>query len=466
MQYYKPNAAQQWVGDCMPFYHDGLFHFYYLLDEGHHRLFGGRGLHQWAHASSPDLVNWTHHPLALPITDDSELSICTGSVFFHDGIYYAFHAVRRPDWTQRLGVATSTDGIHFTKHPVPDYAEPPPGYDPLHFRDPFVFFDPSTNAFHMLVTAKYLEHPLPALGGCLAHLVSDDLQEWQVKEPFFIPGFTDAPECSDYFEWNGWYYLLYSNRLQTRYRMSRNPFGPWQRPAFDLVDSPWMRVLKTAPYHDNRRIGVAWVGTRTNDSDTGAFQWGGHAVFRELVQLPDGTLGTKFPLEMIPPTSSPVTPQVTFCTAGSTVSANCIHLEAADGMAAVGLARLPRNARITLRGTPGAGTPRFGVRVRESAHFVNGVMLDMQAVSQRVELHDAFLDPVTGLDAPFTLDIILKEDLIDVCLNDCHCLINRCPEQHGDRLTLFCHTGSIDFENLTICPLIGEQYPPVPQFSI
>jgi hypothetical protein len=51
-------------------------------------------------------------------------------------------------------------------------------------------------------------------------------------------------------------------------------------------------------------------------------------------------------------------------------------------------------------------------------------------------------------------------------LNNCHCLINRCPEQHGDRLTLFCHTGSIDFEALTICPLLGEQSPPVPQFPV
>jgi hypothetical protein len=65
---------------------------------------------------------------------------------------------------------------------------------------------------------------------------------------------------------------------------------------------------------------------------------------------------------------------------------------------------------------------------------------------------------------PFTLDIILKDDLIDVCLNDRHCLINRCPEQHGDRLTFFCHTGSISFEHLTVRPLVGDAYPQTPQF--
>lgn len=464
MQYYKPHAPHQWVGDCMPFYHDGLFHFYYLLDEGHHQLFGGRGLHQWAQATSADLIVWTHQPLALPITLESELSMCTGSVFHHGDTYYAFHSVRRPDRTQRLGIATSPDGILFTKQPVPSYAEPPADYDPLHFRDPVVFHDPSTDRFHMLVTTKYLKHPVPALGCCLAHLVSDDLVQWTMEEPFLMPGFTDPPECSDHFEWNGWYYLLFSNRLQTRYRMARTPFGPWLRPPFDLVDSPWMRVMKTAPYHDNRRLGVAWVGTRTGDTDTGSFQWGGHAVFRELVQQADGTLGTKFPPEMIPAAGDAVPPHVTVQTAGATVGPDHIHLEAGEGMAAVGLARLPRNARITLMGRPGPGTPRFGVRLRESMHFVDGVTLDLLAASQRVELHDAALDPVTGLDAPFTLDIILKDDLIDVCLNERHCLINRCPEQHGDRLSFFCHTGSIAFENLTIRPLLGNIYPQAPRF--
>ena len=32
--YYQP--AGHWFGDCMPFYHDGTFHLFYLLDENHH----------------------------------------------------------------------------------------------------------------------------------------------------------------------------------------------------------------------------------------------------------------------------------------------------------------------------------------------------------------------------------------------------------------------------------------------
>lgn len=454
MQYFKPEVAHQWVGDCMPFYHEGVFHFYYLIDEEHHRALGGLGGHQWAHATSTDLVTWVHHPLALAITEENEGSICTGSVLYHGGTYYAFHAVRRYDWTQRLGIATSADSIHFTKHPVPPHADPPAGYDPTHYRDPFVFQDPATGQFHMLVTARREHEPIAALGGCLAHLVSDDLEQWQVIEPFLLPGFMDVPECAELFAWNGWYYLVYSNRLQARYLMARTPFGPWQRPSQDVLDGAWSRVMKTAAYHNNRRLGVAWIGTRAGDEDAGRFQWGGHAVFREVVQLGDGTLGTKFPPEMIPATGAPVDLSIAVQTQGATGTPGHIRLEDGAGMAAVSFAGVPRNVRITLMGKPVGSAPRFGVRVRESVPFADGVSLELLAAAQRIELHDAAVGPVEGLDAPFTLEIVLKDELIDVCVNNRYCIINRCPQQQGDHLTLFCHQGAIEFEGLTVQPLV------------
>jgi hypothetical protein len=249
--------------------------------------------------------------------------------------------------------------------------------------------------------------------------------------------------------------LVFSNQLQARYRMARTPLGPWQRPLLDVLDGPWTRVMKTAPYHDNRRLGVAWVGTRTGDRDTSKFQWGGHAVFRELVQQADGTLGTKFLPEMMPATGAPLTQPVAAQSAGVTLQESIIRLDAREGMAAVTFAGLPRNMRISMTGQP--DSPRFGIRLRARAPFVDGVTLEAIAAAQRVELHDAAIDPVTGLDAPFTLEIILKDDLIDLCLNNRHCLINRLPEQQGDHLTLFCHTGSIIFENLTVCPLMDGE---------
>ena len=152
MQYFKPEDPF-FVGDCMPFYHDGVFHLYYLLDENHHQSLNGLGGHQWAHATSTDLINWQHHPLAIPITEKWEGSICTGSAFYHSGTYYGFYATRMPDRTQHLSLATSTDSINFVKTQPNPFASPERGYSPYHHRDPCVFRDEDDGLFHMVVTA-------------------------------------------------------------------------------------------------------------------------------------------------------------------------------------------------------------------------------------------------------------------------------------------------------------------------
>lgn len=80
LQYFKPAESHLFTGDCMPYYHDGTFYVYWLLDEGHHSGLGGLGGHQWALSTSEDLVNWTHYPVAVGIEQNWEKSICTGSV--------------------------------------------------------------------------------------------------------------------------------------------------------------------------------------------------------------------------------------------------------------------------------------------------------------------------------------------------------------------------------------------------
>ncbi len=292
MQYFKP-PGDHFAGDCMPFFHDGVFRLYYLLDEGHHQALGGLGGHQWAQASTGDLVNWEHHPLALPLDREWEGSICTGSVLFHEGVYYAFYATRRRDWKQHLNMATSPDGISYTKANG-TLASPPSGYSPYHFRDPMAFRDIEDGSFHLLVTAELEPFAVPGRGGCLAHLVSKDLQEWRQVEPLLIPGLPGAPECPDYFSWNGWYYLVFSNEGVARYRMSRHPYGPWLKPLVEALDGPAARVMKTAAYGAERRIGAAWIGTRRGNLDRGDFEFGGNILLREIVQVPDGTLETCF----------------------------------------------------------------------------------------------------------------------------------------------------------------------------
>jgi beta-fructofuranosidase len=291
-QYWRPRGFNVNVGDCMPYFHGGRFHLFYLLDRRGHGSRWGLGGHQWAHASTGDLGTWEHHPLAVPLEGGEDGSICTGSVFFHGGVHHAFYSVRAKDGGPApLRVSTSTDGIHFAKQPVLGHVRAP--FIPKDARDPVVFATPEDGRFHMLVTTG-LAGVDGAGGGCLARLVSADLRRWeQVDEPFLVPGLPGQPECADLFEWNGWHYLLFSNHAVTRYRMARHPLGPWTRPPVDEFEGPPVCVMKTAGFHGGRRIGAAF-------SEDGG--WGGRLVLREILQRPDGTLASGWPPELpLPP---------------------------------------------------------------------------------------------------------------------------------------------------------------------
>ena len=454
MQYFKP-AGDVFVGDCMPFFHDGTFRLYYLLDEAHHEARGGLGGHQWGQTSTEDLIHWAHHPLARPITEESEGSICTGSVFFHGGVYYGFYATRLRDWTQHVSLAKSDDGIRFAKTVPNPLASPPPGYNLCHFRDPIVFHDPASGLFHMLVTALLDDPPLAGRGGCLAHLVSRDLMNWECEKPFLIPGFTDVPECADYFSWNGWYYLLFSNGGVARYRMSRLPLGPWLRPHVDILDGGAARVMKTAAFGGDRRIGVSWMGTRAGDKDGGALQFGGNMVFRELVQQADGTLGTRFPPEMLPQDREAFSPTPAAITPGARCKPGNARLDALQSMEAVLLKGLPRNFRMTaeISGFSGAGV--FGLRLRRSGDNAQGQGYDMclDPAEKTVRLHTQAITRVERLQQPFCLELMAVDSIIDVCVDNRRCIIDRCPEQQGDTLLFYAWNAAATFNNIRITAL-------------
>jgi beta-fructofuranosidase len=453
VQYYRPGGPF-YVGDCMPFFHEDTFHLYYLLDENHHQAKAGLGAHQWAHASTRDLVRWEHHPLAIGITEEREGSICTGSTFYHDGTFYGYYATRMLDRTQHLSLATSSDGIHFEKQLPNPFASPPQGYSPYDYRDPCVFRDEETGHFHLLVTASLEPYALQGRGGCLAHLVSPDLAHWELREPFLIPGYSGAPECPDYFHWHDWYYLVFSHAGIARYRMSRRPLGPWLRPAVDTFDGTMARVLKTAAFTGDRRIGVAFLGTRQDDRDSGRMQYAGNAIYREVIQQADGTLRTCWPAEMAPPGGTPLTWSPFALTPHAEMRPQSVHLAAAEGMEVAMLEDVPHQARLSMRIAPGHDTAAMGLRLRGAGAFESGYDLCFRPYERRVELFDASLVRVEGLDRSFDLDIILTEDIIDVCITGQRTMVNRCPELKGDRLFFFAHNGDVTFEEIQIRPLL------------
>ncbi len=457
MQYFRPEDPF-FVGDCMPFFHEGTFHLYYLQDENHHQAKGGLGGHQWAHASSQDLIHWKHFPMAIPCTEDWEGSICTGSTFYHDGTFYGYYATRTLERTEKLSLAISKDGISFEKTQPNPFAIPPTGYSPKHYRDPFIFVDETSGEFNMLVTAALEDYPLYERGGCLLRLTSPDLKNWTAREPFIIPGsragYASIPECPDYFHWNGWYYLVFSLDGKAHYRVSRQPMGPWLRPVVDIFDDSGVAmVMKSAAFTNNRRIGVAYLASRRDDKDNGERLYAGHTLFREIIQHEDGTLGTKFPEEMVPAYSQPLHLPTTALTNGASTTADTIHIQAVEGQAVAMVENVPRNVHISLRVNPAKNSAEFGLWLRGSGRFETGYQLCFLPYEQMVTLNRQSISCVEGLDRPFSVEIILKDDIIDVCVDQRRCLVDRCPELQGDRLFFFCQNGEVSFESIEISPL-------------
>jgi len=189
-----------WLADDGEQYH--LFFLYASRaleepDARHHRASIG-------HATSTDLTTWSRQRDALVRSDPpafDDLATWTGSVIRHpDGTWFLFYtgATLNPDGIniQRIGYATSTDLLHWTKFQGnPVLAADSRWYETIDdgqwhdeaFRDPWVLADPDGNGYHMLITARANHGPADDRG-VVGHAWSPDLRTWEIRPPLTEPG--------------------------------------------------------------------------------------------------------------------------------------------------------------------------------------------------------------------------------------------------------------------------------------
>ncbi len=389
LQYWTP-PNNYFVGDTFPFTHNGVFHACFLVDKNHHGAKNGFGAHQWIQATSTDLKNWTFQPYLVPIEYQKEGSICTGSLFFHEGTYYAFYANRWskgfsenvtdfPDYGL-LTYSESQDGIHFTKTLKPQFAQTP-GYG-NGTRDPIVFKSEKDGRFHMYATDHYRGK------GCWLHASSADLKTWQLEDPVYTFR-AKAPECPDWFEWGGTYYVI-ANHYNGFYRVSDSPTGPWDLPLEpNVLMLGDCRVPKTTAWKDGRRI------------ITGFVSFGGYAgalIFHELIRHEDGSLGEKFVPEMIPETDAPVVEEKPFFATEKT------------------WANVPGNCRITVE--LAFDPARRDAILDWSLQLAENAVLRVSPTDRAVYLGKFKLEHVNFKTGKIVLDIFVKDRVLDVCVND------------------------------------------------
>ena len=258
------------IGDCIPFSdpeNDGRYHLIYLYDRHHHGSKWGFGAHQWAHLTTTDFENWDEYPMAVPITEPWEGSICTGSVCKavkddKKTAYYAWYAVRMCDRSPaRITCACSDDMVRFTK--CKEFFSLPEGYEPTSARDPMVFY--LDGLYHMFVTTSRLSDNT----GCLAHLVNDRMaiDGWKnagIALPWgdiASPGDERRfwqPECPDHFRMGDYFYLVFGIGGVGHYVYSKDPYSGWVYDENNTI--PCGNVPKSAVLPgDGRRIFCGFI---------------------------------------------------------------------------------------------------------------------------------------------------------------------------------------------------------------
>ena len=158
------------------------------------------------------------------------------------------------------------------------------------FRDPYVYYDSYDACYYMLVTTneggrgvikRYSSTSLDAV---------DD--EWIDRGVFFAnDDGTYNMECPSYVEYNGYWYLAYSEQGENRvthyrYRTERN--GEWKKFERDSIDASGFYAGRLEKAGDDL-YAFAWCATLTGGA-VGEFDWGGNLVTHQILQKSNGEL--------------------------------------------------------------------------------------------------------------------------------------------------------------------------------
>lgn len=313
----------KWIWDSW-YAHDGeKWHGYFLQAD---RSLGDPDLRHFnvsqGHATSTDLVNWTHlgtmlRPSDAPAWDD--YTTWTGSVVRdEDGLWHLFYtgATRAEDGLyQRIGHATSTDGHAWQRvngglcldltGPVADLYEKDHMVGHWHdraMRDPWVMRDPDGEGWLMYFTARAPGIAEPNAGGAIGFATSPDLMTWTLRPPVFIGGFGQLEVPQVFRVGQHWYCLFCTSGHQwsNAYRAS-NPQGPVTGNHYLIADhprGPWR--VAPGPFLDGdepcRRYAARILQTPDGlrimgFADGGKEHFGGYVMDPEPVVVgPDGLL--------------------------------------------------------------------------------------------------------------------------------------------------------------------------------
>lgn len=273
-----PNGLIQWKG---------VYHLFYQYNP----TGVGFGSMHWGHASSRDLVHWTHLPIALaptPAGPDKDGS-WSGCAVNNDGVPTLVYTGVHP---QVQCLATSDDElIEWKKDPRnPVIAGPPEGLEATGFRDPCVWRE--GGHWYMVLGSG-----ARGVGGIILLYRSDNLHDWEYVGPLVEGRIEETGhnwECPNYFRIGDRRVLIFSPEpfRQAHYYVGDQDAYRFVPSVHGLLDHGGLYYAPQAFVDErDRLITFGWLLEGRTKEATETAGWAGvQSLPRELSLGADGEL--------------------------------------------------------------------------------------------------------------------------------------------------------------------------------
>ena len=138
----------------------------------------------------------------------------------------------------------------------------------------------------------------------------------------------------------------------------------------------------------------------------------------------------------------------------TTVSSPGSYLNSSPGgVGAAHFENVPENSRITLEIEPLGDNEEYGLYLRANEKAAGGYRFILSQNDKTVALANTRITAVNGLNNTIRIDIIMKNDIIDICVDNRRCIVNRLSEQKGSFLWIYAKHGYVKFKSIEISPI-------------
>ena len=447
------------LGDVMPFYDNGVMNIYHLQNSrGSNSMY----YHPISRLTTNDYIHYEDKGITINFTEEynsPDAAIGTGSfIKDEDGLYHCFYTGHNgaPD--------TGLPYIEVVRHAISVDQEDWEIIDEFNlygdnndFRDPYVYYDLNDEIYYMLITTR--ADGTGVIKRYASHSLMADDSQWEDCGVFFYnDNGTYNMECPSYLEFNGYYYLVYSeqgdNRV-THYRYRTEPNGEWKRFERDSIDASGFYAGRIEKAED-KLYAFAWCANLTGGF-VGGFDWGGNLVSHQLIQSSNGELNAV----MIDSVKNKLSNKISYNTIDGDDVGDLYFANGKFNSVCIEKLRKCVN-RITFKFTPNSFNGNFGMtfNVKGANNRLGSAVVAFDPANSSIACYNnvsniirygeslAQIPFVYHIGKEYSVNIIIEDDIITIYLDNCVALTARLPGIENKNFAFYSNGVEVNFKEL------------------